>query len=83
MPLSQAPLDCPLVVHGYCGDGPFVERFQELGLTQGTELVVRRRAPLGGGIEVEFRGVRVGLRLHETAMILVRTATDECCTGHC
>ncbi|MDW7996266.1 MAG: FeoA family protein [Bacteroidota bacterium] len=72
--MSQIPLYHPVVVSRYSGDHSFIERFRELGLTHGTQLIVCRRAPLGGSIEVECRGARLGLRLQEAAMIYVRCA---------
>lgn len=71
MSLAGAPLGQQLVVCGYRGHHPLIERLRELGLTVGTELVIRRRAPFGGGIEVEFRGLRLGLRAREATAILV------------
>ncbi|MEN3027235.1 MAG: FeoA family protein [Chlorobiota bacterium] len=77
IPLSHAPFCRPLVVCGYSGAEPFVERFRELGLIYGARVTLRRRAPLGGSIEVEVGGIRLGLRLHEAAMIYVRPATSD------
>lgn len=71
VPLSQAPFHRPVVVAGYAGDNSAVERFQELGLTVGTVLIVRRRSPLGGSIEIECRGLRLGVRAEEAATIYV------------
>lgn len=77
IPLVCAPLGQRLIVCGYRVQHPLVERLRELGLTPGTELIIRRRAPLGEGIEVEFRGLRLGLRAREAAAILVCS-----CNGH-
>ncbi|MDW8011909.1 MAG: FeoA family protein [Bacteroidota bacterium] len=77
IPLSHAPLCRPLVVCGYSGTKPFVERFRELGFIYGARVILRRRAPLGRSIEVEVGGIRLGLRLHEAAMIYVRPITPD------
>jgi Fe2+ transport system protein FeoA len=37
-------------------------RLQDLGFVPGTEVVIRRRAPLGDPIEIEIRGYRLCLR---------------------
>lgn len=76
VPLNRAPLRRQLVVRRYEGESSVIERLCELGLTIGTQLLIRRRAPLGGGIEVEFRGVRVGLRLREAAVLYVTACGD-------
>lgn len=41
-------------------------RLQEMGLTQGTEFLVTKVAPLGDPIEIELRGYRLCLRRSET-----------------
>jgi hypothetical protein len=60
--LPVSPPQCP----------PYAPQNIELGLTVGTELVVRRRVGLGRVLEVEFRQLRVGMRLSEAACIYVR-----------
>ncbi len=44
-----------------------------MGLTPGTELVVKRHAPLGDPIEVEVRGFRLSLRKDEAAALIVES----------
>ncbi len=70
LPLADVQEGERVVVARYCGEA--AERLRELGLTVGTELVVRRRVGLGRALEVEFRYLRVGMRLSEAACIYVR-----------
>ncbi|WP_373540910.1 ferrous iron transport protein A [Chamaesiphon sp.] len=44
-----------------------------MGLTPGTELIVKRHAPLGDPIEVEVRGFRLSLRKEEAAALIVES----------
>ena len=44
------------------GDGPVKRRIMDMGITKGTELYVRKVAPLGDPIEVTVRGYELSLR---------------------
>ena len=56
------------------GDGPLVQRLMALGLLEGTEVAVVRRALGGDPIEVEVMGYSLSLRAQEARRITV----DEC-----
>jgi ferrous iron transport protein A len=47
-------------------------RLMEMGLIPGTELRFVRRAPMGGPIEVEMRGLHLSLRAQEASNIIVQ-----------
>lgn len=53
------------------GSNAYRSKLYSLGLTQGTEIVVRRVAPLGDPVEVEVRGGMTSLRKKEANVILV------------
>ena len=44
------------------GAGPVKRRIMDMGITKGTELYVRKVAPLGDPIEVTVRGYELSLR---------------------
>ena len=44
------------------GEGPVKRRIMDMGITKGTELYVRKVAPLGDPIEVTVRGYELSLR---------------------
>lgn len=46
-------------------------RLQDLGFVPGTEVIVRRRAPLGDPVEVELRGYRLCLRCAQLDVLRV------------
>ena len=44
------------------GEGPGKRRIMDMGITKGTEVYVRKAAPLGDPIEVTVRGYELSLR---------------------
>jgi ferrous iron transport protein A len=44
------------------GAGPLKQRIMGMGITAGTEILVRKTAPLGDPIEVQVRGYELSLR---------------------
>lgn len=53
------------------GEGPIKRRIMDMGITKGTELFVRKVAPLGDPMEVTVRGYELSLRKADTEMIEV------------
>lgn len=53
------------------GSGPVKRRIMDMGITKGTEVFVRKVAPLGDPIEVKVRGYELSLRKADAAMIEV------------
>lgn len=53
------------------GDGAVKRRIMDMGITKGTEVLVRKVAPLGDPIEVKVRGYELSLRKADAAMIEV------------
>ena len=53
------------------GAGPVKRRIMDMGLTKGTEVVVRKIAPLGDPIELTVRGYELSIRKDEAAAIEV------------
>jgi len=49
------------------------QRLMEMGLIRGTEIQVRRRAPLGYPVEIEARGSRLSLRRDVVRSLRVET----------
>jgi ferrous iron transport protein A len=59
-------------VSGFSGlPGAYRNRLLSLGLTPGTEFIVKRVAPLGDPIEIVVRGFRLSLRREEAAGLMV------------
>lgn len=53
------------------GEGPVKRRIMDMGITKGTEVYVRKVAPLGDPVEVTVRGYELSLRKADAEMIEV------------
>ncbi|MCR5838926.1 MAG: ferrous iron transport protein A [Kiritimatiellae bacterium] len=53
------------------GEGAVKRRIMDMGLTKGTEVTVRKVAPLGDPIEITVRGYELSLRKDEAVKIEV------------
>ena len=53
------------------GEGPVKRRIMDMGITKGTEVFIRKVAPLGDPMEVTVRGYELSLRKADTEMIEV------------
>ena len=53
------------------GEGAIKRRIMDMGITKGTEIYVRKVAPLGDPIEVTVRGYELSLRKADAEMIEV------------
>lgn len=53
------------------GNGQVKRRVMDMGLTKGTEVAVRRIAPLGDPIELTVRGYELSIRKNEASVIEV------------
>ena len=51
------------------GEGPVKRRIMDMGITKGTEVYIRKVAPLGDPMEVTVRGYELSLRKADTEMI--------------
>ncbi len=53
------------------GEGAIKRRIMDMGITKGTEIYVRKVAPLGDPIEITVRGYELSLRKADAEMIEV------------
>ena len=53
------------------GEGAVKRRIMEMGLTKGTEVYIRKVAPLGDPVEITVRGYELSLRKADAEMIEV------------
>lgn len=54
------------------GEGGVRRRIMDMGITKGTEVQVRKVAPLGDPLELSVRGYSLSLRKADAAQILVK-----------
>jgi ferrous iron transport protein A len=53
------------------GEGAIRRRIMDMGITKGTEIYVRKVAPLGDPIEINVRGYELSLRKADAQLIEV------------
>ena len=53
------------------GEGALKRRIMDMGITKGTEIYVRKVAPLGDPVEVNVRGYELSIRKSEAEIIQV------------
>ena len=53
------------------GEGSVKRRIMDMGITKGTEVYVRKVAPLGDPIEITLRGYELSIRKFDAQMIEV------------
>jgi ferrous iron transport protein A len=54
------------------GEGALKRRIMDMGITRGTEIFVRKVAPLGDPIEVRVRGYELSIRKSDAELIEVK-----------
>lgn len=70
--LKDVPVGGTAVVARLHGEGPVKRRIMDMGLTKGTEVLVRKVAPLGDPMELNVRGYELSLRKADAEMIEVQ-----------
>lgn len=53
------------------GSGSIRRRIMDMGITKGSEVYVRKVAPLGDPIEINIRGYELSIRKNDAEMIIV------------
>ena len=69
MTLKNAEPGSTVKVKKLTGEGAVKRRIMDMGITKGTEIYVRKLAPLGDPIEVTVRGYELSLRKADAEMI--------------
>lgn len=53
------------------GDSPVKRRIMDMGITKGTEIYIRKFAPLGDPIQINLRGYELSIRKEDAKNIRV------------
>ncbi|MGN0689821.1 MAG: ferrous iron transport protein A [Oscillospiraceae bacterium] len=69
MTLKNVTIGSTVIVKKLNGEGAVKRRIMDMGITKGTEIYVRKVAPLGDPIEVTVRGYELSLRKADAEMI--------------
>ncbi|MBQ8685849.1 MAG: ferrous iron transport protein A [Clostridia bacterium] len=67
--LSQLSIGERCVVVSVKGEGAIRRRLLDMGITSGTEIYLRKKAPFGDPIEIALRGYELTLRKAEAARV--------------
>lgn len=67
--LKDVKIGSTVIVKKLNGEGAVKRRIMDMGITKGTEVTVRKVAPLGDPIEVTVRGYELSLRKADAEMI--------------
>lgn len=67
--LKEAKIGSTVKVVKLHGEGAVKRRIMDMGITKGTQVYVRKVAPLGDPIEVTVRGYELSLRKADAEMI--------------
>ena len=62
MTLREVPVRTTVSVVKIHGEGAFLRRIMDMGITKGSEIYVRKVAPLGDPVEITVRGYELSLR---------------------
>lgn len=67
--LREAKIGQTIKVGRLNGDGALKRRIMDMGITKGTEIYIRKVAPLGDPIEITVRGYELTLRKADAELI--------------
>lgn len=67
--LREAKIGQTIKVSRLNGDGALKRRIMDMGITKGTEIYIRKVAPLGDPIEITVRGYELTLRKADAELI--------------
>jgi ferrous iron transport protein A len=70
--LREAKCGQSVIVLKLHGEGAVKRRIMDMGITKGTEVIIRKVAPLGDPVEVTVRGYELSLRKVDAQMIEIR-----------
>lgn len=75
MTLAELKVGQDAVLRTIGGQGELRHHLLDMGLTPGTEVTLRKVAPMGDPIEVELRGYELTLRLADAAKLKWKIST--------
>jgi hypothetical protein len=74
MTLSDFEVGSVVKVVKIHGDGAVKRRIMDMGITKGTEVYIRKLAPLGDPVEVTVRGYELSVRKNDAKILEVEKA---------
>ena len=71
--LRQAQVGETVRVVKLHGEGALRRRMMDMGITKGTEIYIRKIAPLGDPVEINIRGYELTLRKEDAEIVEIET----------
>ena len=72
MTLGDAKVGSTVVVTKIEGDSAYKRRIMDMGITKGSELYIRKVAPLGDPVEITVRGYELSVRKDDPQCVQVK-----------
>ena len=72
MTLSDAKVGSTVVLTKIEGDSAYKRRIMDMGITKGSELYIRKVAPLGDPVEITVRGYELSVRKDDAQCVQVK-----------
>ena len=72
MTLGDAKVGSTVVVTKIEGDSAYKRRIMDMGITKGSELYIRKVAPLGDPVEMTVRGYELSVRKDDAQCVQVK-----------
>ena len=72
MTLGDAKVGSTVVVTKIEGDSAYKRRIMDMGITKGSELSIRKVAPLGDPVEITVRGYELSVRKDDAQCVQVK-----------
>ena len=70
--LKEVPCGQTVKVTKLTGEGPVKRRIMDMGITKGSELYIRKVAPLGDPVEITVRGYELSVRKDDAQCVQVK-----------
>ena len=70
--LKEVPCGQTVRVKKLSGEGPVKRRIMDMGITKGSELYIRKVAPLGDPVEITVRGYELSVRKNDAQCVQVK-----------
>lgn len=71
MTLKDAKVGSTVLVKKIEGEGAYKRRIMDMGITKGSELYIRKVAPLGDPVEITVRGYELSVRKSDAQCVIV------------
>lgn len=71
MTLKDAKVGSTVTVKKIEGEGAYKRRIMDMGITKGSQLFIRKVAPLGDPVEITVRGYELSVRKSDAQCVVV------------